>query len=165
MDKNGRPLLSWRVAILPYIEQEALYGRFHLDEPWDSPHNLELLKEMPPIYAFPDQSDPAMTYVQAIVGPGTPFEPGGKWSLSKEDFLSDDEDATILIIEAGEPVPWTKPDDVSFDPMGPLPALGGGRSRARGQVAIAGKANGATWFLEEEDRERLPRLFLRRERR
>src|SRR3972149_4277670 len=41
-DKEGKPLLSWRVAILPYVEESGLYKQFHLDEPWDSPHNLAL---------------------------------------------------------------------------------------------------------------------------
>jgi hypothetical protein len=44
MEKDGKPLLSWRVAILPLIDEDALYKRFHLDEPWDSPHNLEVAK-------------------------------------------------------------------------------------------------------------------------
>ena len=41
--KDGKPLLSWRVKILPYIEEKKLYEDFHLDEPWNSPHNLTLL--------------------------------------------------------------------------------------------------------------------------
>ena len=49
-DKDGRPLLSWRVAILPYIDQEDLYKQFHLDEPWDSPHNRSLIEKMPGTY-------------------------------------------------------------------------------------------------------------------
>src|SRR5262245_59728137 len=49
--KNGKPLLSWRVAILPYIEEDALYRQFKLDEPWDSPHNKKLIAKMPKIYA------------------------------------------------------------------------------------------------------------------
>jgi hypothetical protein len=52
-DKDGKPLLSWRVAILPYIEQAELYNKFKLDEPWDSPHKKELLKEMPTSFNCP----------------------------------------------------------------------------------------------------------------
>ncbi len=54
-DRDGKPLLSWRVAILPYIEQGELYNKFKLDEPWDSPHNKELLKEMPPTFLCPSR--------------------------------------------------------------------------------------------------------------
>src|SRR5262249_27007034 len=50
VNSDGKPLLSWRVAILPYIEQEKLYAQFHLDEPWDSEHNMKLLNQMPSLY-------------------------------------------------------------------------------------------------------------------
>ena len=53
-DKDGRPLLSWRVAILPYLEESKLYDEFHLDEAWDSDHNIQLLSKMPPIYSCPN---------------------------------------------------------------------------------------------------------------
>jgi len=49
-DKQGKPLLSWRVAILPYLDQKPLYSKFKLDEPWDGPNNKALLKEMPSTY-------------------------------------------------------------------------------------------------------------------
>ncbi len=52
--KDGKPLLSWRVAILPFIEQQPLYNKFKLDEPWDSPNNKALIKEMPPVYICPE---------------------------------------------------------------------------------------------------------------
>src|SRR5262249_20124770 len=52
--KDGKPLLSWRVAVLPYLEQVPLYRKFKLDEPWDSPHNKALLKYMPPSFISPE---------------------------------------------------------------------------------------------------------------
>ena len=54
VDKAGKPLLSWRVLILPYLEQDALYKEFHLDEPWDSEHNRALIDRMPATYRCPD---------------------------------------------------------------------------------------------------------------
>src|SRR5262249_54097040 len=51
--KGNKPLLSWRVAILPFIEQKELYDEFKLDEPWDSPHNKELIGRMPNLYKDP----------------------------------------------------------------------------------------------------------------
>jgi hypothetical protein len=54
--RDGRPLLSWRVHLLPFLEQDNLYKRFHLDEPWDSPHNIRLLDQMPIVYARPFDS-------------------------------------------------------------------------------------------------------------
>ena len=52
-DKNGKALLSWRVAILPQLEQGALYNEFHLDEPWDSEHNKALVAKMPAVLPRP----------------------------------------------------------------------------------------------------------------
>src|SRR5947207_661102 len=49
--KDGKPLLSWRVAILPYLAEKKLYDEFKLDEPWDSKHNIKLLEKMPKPYA------------------------------------------------------------------------------------------------------------------
>ena len=56
VDKDGKPLLSWRVLILPYLEQDALYKEFHLDEPWDSEHNRALIDRMPTTYLCPGGS-------------------------------------------------------------------------------------------------------------
>ena len=54
VDKDGKPLLSWRVLILPYLEGDDLYSEFHLDEPWDSEHNKKLLSRMPAVFRDPD---------------------------------------------------------------------------------------------------------------
>ena len=53
VDKAGKPLLSWRVLILPYLDQEALYKEFHLDEPWDSEHNKPLSAMVVKVYRSP----------------------------------------------------------------------------------------------------------------
>jgi hypothetical protein len=121
---DGKPLLSWRVLILPFIEQDALYKGFKLDEPWDSPHNIQLVTKMPRIYA-PYKGEPSgdgMTYFQAFVGPSAAFE--GTTGLKFSDF-TDGTSNTFLIVEAWDPVPWTKPEDLIYDPDGPLPRLGG----------------------------------------
>jgi hypothetical protein len=81
-DKNGRPLYSWRVAILKYMDGDArrVYEAFHLDEPWDSEHNNELLRRMPYVYRMPfeDRSSASgLTCYQVFVGPGTAFERPG----------------------------------------------------------------------------------------
>jgi hypothetical protein len=122
--KDGKPLLSWRVAILPYIEQNQLYQQFKLDEPWDSEHNKKLLDKMPPIYAplGVKTKEPNTTFYQAFVGPGAAFE--GQRKLRLLDFL-DGTSNTIMIAEAAEPVPWTKPADLAFDEKKPVPKLGG----------------------------------------
>ena len=76
-DKAGKPLLSWRVLILPYLEQQALFKEFHLDEPWDSEHNRTLIAKMPAIYRCPLESAEAArqgkTRYLAPRGPSTIF--------------------------------------------------------------------------------------------
>lgn len=119
-DKNGKPLLSWRVAILPYIEQEHLYKQFKLDEPWDSPNNKRLLAQMPSIYKLPDDntSTSDVTPYQVFVGNGAAFDK--KRGHSVRDF-PDGMSNTILIIEApAHSVQWTKPDDIDFHPNIPI---------------------------------------------
>jgi RNA polymerase sigma factor (sigma-70 family) len=121
--KDGKPLLSWRVALLPYLDEKALYAKFHLDEPWDSPHNKTLLNEMPTIYAPVIRTDEprGATYYQVFTGPGALFEdPLGPKLLDIKDGTSN----TVMVAEAGSPVPWTKPEDMEVNNKKPLPALG-----------------------------------------
>lgn len=123
--EDGQPLYSWRVLILPYIEQSDLYSQFNLDEPWDSPNNIRLLDKMPKSYAVPTRKSnrvpPYHTICHVLVGPGTAFE--SQQQLRLEGDFPDGLSNTLLIVEAGEPVPWTKPDALIFDPDGPLPEL------------------------------------------
>lgn len=112
-DKNGRPLLSWRVLILPYLEQNLLFTQFHLDEPWDSPHNRALLARTPFAYRCPSDRTlaPGMTGYQLVVGPDTPFPPDGRPVKLAE--ITDGTGATLLVSESRHVVPWTRPDDQS----------------------------------------------------
>jgi hypothetical protein len=125
--KDGKPLLSWRVAILPYLEQQDLYKQFHLDEPWDSEHNKKLLAKMPKIYAptVPGLTkDPSATFYQVFTGKGAIFE--GKEGVSLVQITNADGPAnTLLVVEASEAVPWTKPQDLHYDPDKPPPKFGG----------------------------------------
>ena len=122
--QGDKPLLSWRVMILPYLDQEALFKQFKLDEPWDSDHNKKLLSKMPSVYRAPTQTNPAeeTTFYQVFAGKGTPFD--GKKGMSIKAF-KDGLASTILISEGGKSVPWTKPADLDFDADKPLPKLGG----------------------------------------
>jgi hypothetical protein len=154
--RDGRPGLSWRVAMLPFIEEDRLFKEFHLDEPWDSPHNILLLDRMPKMYRLPGEPNGTVTtHTQVFVGPGTPFEPqqGPKRSWQPGPVLAEagpripasfpKGTSTILIATARNPVPWTKPEDIPYDPDRPLPPLGGHPRRG---FHIA-QANGSvTWI-------------------
>jgi len=124
--EHGQPLYSWRVLLLPHIEQQDLYKQFHLDEPWDSPHNLPLLERMPGTYAPPPGKKSRMpayhTVCHVFVGKGTPFEEKKGVKFNEECF-PDGTSNTILIVEAGLPVPWAKPEDIPYDAEDPLPRL------------------------------------------
>lgn len=118
-DENGKPLLSWRVLILPHFNDrpdlKKLYDQFHLDEPWDSDHNRTLVAAMPDIYRCPADpgSNDAFTHYAAITGPGTVFDNrSGKTRKSEDpDLLS-----TILIgeVTSAEKITWTEPRDISI---------------------------------------------------
>ena len=139
-DKDGKPLLSWRVAILPELGQDALYKEFHLDEPWDSDHNKALLSRMPDVFACP--SDPAnptptngMTAYRGFTGPGTLFEgPEGTTIRS----VTDGTVVTVAVVESTEAVPWTRPDDFPIEPGGPLPPVGSKHPRGFNALFVDG---------------------------
>jgi hypothetical protein len=127
--KDGKPLLSWRVALLRQlpIGENDLYREFKLDEPWDSEHNKKLIARMPTWYEPPVKPagwQPNTTFYQVFTGQQTLFPPRGTWSLPMVE-ASDGTANTLLIVEAFEAVPWTKPADLPYDPARPLPQLGG----------------------------------------
>ncbi len=124
-DAEGKPLLSWRVAILPFLEQQELYDQFHLNEPWDSAHNKTLIAKMPDVYksTMNQPKDPFSTFYQVFTGNGALFDP-----MTKGPSIADVTDGTsytIAAVEAGTAVVWTKPEDIPFDPSKDLPKLGG----------------------------------------
>jgi hypothetical protein len=120
--KTGKPLLSWRVAILPFIEQEALYKQFKLDEPWDSEHNLKLAKNMPKVYFHPKANKPGdnKTHYRLFYGKGAAFELD---KSAKLQTFTDGTSNTLMVVEAEEPVVWTNPYDLAFDPTKALPKM------------------------------------------
>jgi prepilin-type processing-associated H-X9-DG protein len=108
---NEKPLLSWRVELLPYVEQQELYNQFKLDEPWDSENNKKLIEKMPKLYAPAAKPGKAgHTHTQMVVGPSAMPLPVARIPASFPDGTSN----TIAVVEAAEPVIWTKPDDVMF---------------------------------------------------
>jgi hypothetical protein len=133
-DGNGKPLLSWRVAILPYLGHEDLYRQFHLDEPWDSPHNIQLLSKMPGEYEgnFLVQTPRGFTHFQVFTGFNTAFDRFDGYRVP-DDFRVLGPSNTFLVVEATDPVPWTKPEDISY-PYGAL--LRVGVERPKGVLGI-----------------------------
>ena len=159
-DKQGKPLLSWRVAILPYMGQEALYKRFHLDEPWDSAHNRSLVAHMPEVYREPapccaldrrqgfdpfgppsaakktTASDAAgKTQFLLLRGPKTFYaDVSPPMPRNYEDWTK----AIVVVVRPDRSVPWTKPEEFTFDAKDPAAGLmdsGGDTTLIAGGVA------------------------------
>ena len=119
-DKQGKPLLSWRVQLLPYLGLDKLYKEFKLDEAWDSPHNKPLIAKIPPIYRHPLGLGVSEGKTPLLVptGESTMF-PGGKGITFRD--VTDGTSNTILALAAADDnmVIWTKPEDWQFDPKNP----------------------------------------------
>jgi hypothetical protein len=115
LDKAGKPILSWRVKLLPYVEQNALYMKFKLDEPWDSKNNRPLLEIVPKVYMSPrvKVKGKGYTVYQMFFGPGAVFDKGkAKVTIAA---ITDGLSNTLFAVETSKAVPWTKPADMPFD--------------------------------------------------
>jgi len=124
LDKNGKPILSWRVAILPYIEQDNLYRNMKLDEPWDSENNSKFSKMQIKTFLSPnatqtmDKDGYSLTNYLAASGKGAAFEPGKKMKIA--DF-TDGLSNTIFVVDSADAVAWAKPGDLALDFTKALP--------------------------------------------
>ena len=112
LDDAGKPMHSWRVKILPFIEQQVLYDQYDFSQSWDSPTNIKLLDQMPDCYRCPYCEKNNRTHYKLVVGPGTLFD-GGERTINR---ITDGTSNTIAIIEDGQnPVEWTRPSDISIE--------------------------------------------------
>ena len=157
--EEGKPLLSWRVHLLPYINEEGLYKQFHLNEPWDSPHNQKLIPLMPAVYAAAGSTVAAegKTVYLTPRGPDTVYPADKQIGLREiDDGISN----TINLVEVNDQnaVIWTKPDDYDVDRADLIDGLVGLRPRG----FIAGFADGSVRFIAEDvDPQTLRAVFTR----
>jgi hypothetical protein len=172
--KDGKPLLSWRVLILPYMEHASLYKEFRLDEPWDSEHNRKLISKMPNEYRSPigELSEGGRTAYLTVRGKKTVFP--GNPGLAFRDVMDGTPD-TIMTVEVSDEraVIWTRPDDFEYDDQHPLKGLRLGADyrvitdKAKGlahqeNAFLAGMADGSVQFLPASiDAKTLNALFTR----
>jgi len=171
-DARRRPLLSWRVHLLPFLGQQGLYDQFHLEESWDSPHNQELVAKIPPEYQNPGfPLPPGHTCWLAVDGPRTVLvrrelvPPAARKPGLIVSQIQDGLGSTIAFVEVdlAAAVPWTSPADYELDSEQPWRDLGDQRN---GKILIAGFADGGAQAISKEgvSAELLLRLFLRDDR-
>jgi Protein of unknown function (DUF1559) len=116
-DRDGKPMHSWRVLILPFLEQAALYNAYNFAEPWDGPNNRKLADRIGSIYLRSglDSSQSETTSFVAVVGAETAW-PGSR-ALGHKD-LGDGPQNTLLVVEVPDGrFRWMEPKDLEFDRM------------------------------------------------
>jgi hypothetical protein len=113
---DGKPWHSWRVLILPFIEQQSLYEQYDFGEPWDGPNNSKLAGRKPDIYNCPSDRDShgsAVTNYVAVVGAKAAW--AGREPLDFGDF-PDGTSSTIIVVEVADSgIHWMEPRDLSFE--------------------------------------------------
>lgn len=153
MGPDGKTPHSWRVELLPLLDQQALYDKYRMNEPWDSEHNLQIAKTVVPVFQNPNSEKPANASYFAVVGEGTAF--GNKEGVSFKD-ITDGTSNTIAIVGAKRDIPWTKPEDITYDGK-KMPEFGGFHE---GGYQV-GMCDGAVHFVSERiDKETLKYLLL-----
>jgi hypothetical protein len=121
--KAGKPLLSWRVQLLPFLGQASLYEQFKLDEPWDSTHNKKLIAQMPAVFTCPSGSlKPGTTTYLGVSGERAVFNGTQKISFR---HVTDGSSKTLMVVDADDSraVTWTKPDDFTYSTNNPSQGL------------------------------------------
>jgi hypothetical protein len=116
-DENGKPMHSWRVLLLPLLDQRELYNQYRFDEPWNGPNNSKLAKRMPRCYACPDRHTKNSTTTNYLlpVGPNAAFTPGVERTLD-EISKADGQGNTILILcDPNSNVNWLEPRDFEVE--------------------------------------------------
>lgn len=115
--KDGRPMHSWRVLLLPYLEQQELYEQYHFDEPWDSRHNLTLAERIPSCYRCPKDLRAAKseTSYLMLVGPGASSDGP---HCRKIEEITDGTSNTIMVAERSlSRIHWMEPRDLDVEKM------------------------------------------------
>jgi hypothetical protein len=164
-DDDKKPLLSWRVHILPFIESQNLYEQFHFDEPWDSEHNRQLIAQMPEIYKAPgSKAGAGKTNYLGVVGEDGVFSPPQRTGKFPPGIgmrnITDGTSNTVMVVEASDDaaVIWTKPDDFEPNAEQALKVLIGLRKGG----FLAGFCDGSVRFISESiDPQILKAVFTR----
>jgi prepilin-type processing-associated H-X9-DG protein len=152
---DGKTPHSWRVAILPYIEGTAIYNQYKFDEPWDSENNKKLIAQIPVVFRDPGADPAGNSSYYVLTGETTIFGPKDGAKIAT---ITDGTSNTILAVEAKRDIPWTRPEDIAYDPAKPLPKLGGWRPNGFNTLF----ADGSVRFISDTINEMTLRALLTR---
>ncbi len=152
-DVTGRPIHSWRVLLLPFLEQERLYDCYRFDEPWDGPHNIQLVKDMPAVFRCPsDQTrEGTCTSYVAVIGPETAWP--GERTVSFSDIVDGTSNTWLVVEVADSGIAWSEPRDLHVLQMAPeinAPAGQGVSSKHPGGAQVL-FADGSVRFMAGAD--------------
>ena len=125
VDEQGRPLHSWRVLLLPYLDQQHLANQIDTTQPWDSPTNARFHSQMPPVFACPSSAQPStsVTHYVGVVGPNNCILSTGE--PTKMGSIMDGLSNTIMVGETQTAVSWMEPRDLPIESLGPFGAPSG----------------------------------------
>lgn len=161
-DENGKPMHSWRVLILPYLDQQLLYDSYNFSEPWDGPNNSRLLSQMPAAYRCP--SDPGSTggthtAYAGVFGEHSIFR--GSKPVKWRD-ITDGTSNTLLVGESdGAGIPWLKPDDIDVELHPSIGDVNGFSSHHTGGVQFLMADGSVHFILQTTNPQTLKALFTR----
>jgi hypothetical protein len=160
-DKNGKPIHSWRVLLLPYLGEIGLYKAYDFNEPWDGPNNRKLLAKRPSIYACPADPrvwtpDCGQTSYLAVVGPKA-ARAGEKSRAAPGDFPAGTF-KTVMVVEAVDSgIAWTEPRDLILDERGTLfMGLSSNHGRHKDFFSIADPDGGVVVAMADSSTNYLP---------
>ncbi len=155
---DGTRLLSWRVHILPFMDQNELYEKFKLDEPWNSPHNKKLITEIPDVYKAPGMegergrtSFVGIEHEESVLAPPKkPDSPIGK-RLGKYKHGASNSISVIFTTAAEDAVTWTQPTDLIVDIKKPFDDLVKNDDKPLTCAVLDGSVHSFTKEKYEED--------------
>jgi len=160
-DKDGKPMHSWRVLILPYLDEESLYKEYDFSEPWDGPNNSRLLARMPPIYrcpSHPESSARTNTSYAGVFGEHCVFRGADPVAL---DEITDGFGNTLIVGEVKSSIPWLKPEDVDIKLHPAIGPVGGFGSYEVEGAAFAFVDGRVLYISESTPQQTLDALYTR----